>query len=333
MDTPRILSISEPDVGLEAIIAIDSTQLGPAVGGIRTRVYASRSDAEREALQLARAMTIKCALAGLPAGGGKAVILERADWDRRKAFARFGERVEALSGLFRTAGDLGTTHEDLAVMAETCSYVHTDERSLSQSVARGWLTCLGALARDCQRDLEKESVLVMGCGAIGSAVARAAAQAGLQVVLADVDPTRAASLALEIGARVIDAEDCLLAPVGVLAPCAIGGVIDRALAGRLLAWGVCGAANNVFVDRDAEAQLDARGIRNVPDVLASAGAVVDGIGHSLMSLEDRGPLIDALGDTAARILHDSRTQGVAPGEVAAAMAVERIRSTSKQTFR
>src|SRR5262245_21890897 len=124
LQIPRAHVVRDVRAGLEAVIVIDDTTLGPAAGGVRTRAYPSAIDAARDAARLAHAMTIKCALAGLDAGGGKAVVVDHAGLDRPRAFRALGEAVEALGGAFRTAGDLGTHAADLAAMAETTRYVH-----------------------------------------------------------------------------------------------------------------------------------------------------------------------------------------------------------------
>jgi len=318
--------IQDPPSGLLAAIVIDDTTLGPAAGGIRTRAYDDLVTAVHEAAGLARAMTIKCALAGLNAGGGKGVVVEHKGLDRAAAFAKLGEEIDKLDGAFRTAGDLGTTTADLEAMAETCRFVHTDEADLSRSVARGLLRCIEAMCRVKERDLEGLKVAVQGCGAIGAAVATTLAEAGVHVLVADVVAGRAEALAEAIGATAVPAPGILSADVDIVAPCAVGGVItERSVAG-LRAWGVCGGANNVVADEAAEQALLDRGVMVVPDVLASAGAVVDGIGRTVMGLDDRVPLIDKLGETAERVIRESLETGVAASQVAERLAAERIRA-------
>lgn len=311
--------------GLRAVLVIDDLTLGPAAGGIRTRGYPSLEAAARDAARLARAMTIKCALAGLDAGGGKAVVLDHPGLDRRAAFEVLGRRVEELGGLFRTAGDLGTRAEDLAAMARHTRFVHTDERGLADAAARGLLRCIEACAAVRGRDgVAGLTVAVQGAGAIGAAVARALAAAGARVSLADLDEARARHVADETGATVVSPETILEADVDVLSPCAVGDVIDEARVERLRAWAVCGAANNVLADDAAARRLRARGVLFVPDVVASAGAVIHGIGETVMGLSDRTPLIDHLGDTARTILERARAESRPESEVAVELARERI---------
>jgi leucine dehydrogenase len=321
---PRELRFRDDPSGLDAILVIDDDTLGPAAGGVRTRAYPSEAAARAEVAGLARAMTIKCALAGLDAGGGKCVVIDRPGLDRPRAFAALGAQIDALDGAFRTAGDLGTTAADLAAMASTCRWVHTDEVNLAGAVARGLLRCVEACAAVRGVPLAGLTVAIQGCGAIGAAAARALAGAGLRLTVADVDDARARALAAELGAAVLSPSEILAAPVDVVSPCAIGGVIDAEVAGRLVAWAVCGAANNVMASIEAEERLAARGVLVVPDVVASAGAVIDGIGASVMGLADRTPLIDRLGETARRILDEARATGARPGAIAERLARQRI---------
>jgi leucine dehydrogenase len=314
----------DPPSGLVAVLVIDDLTLGPGAGGVRTRAYPDLAAALAEAAALARAMTRKCALAGLAAGGAKAVVLDHPGLDRPRAFARLGEFVAELGGVFRTAGDLGTTAADLAAMAATCPFVHTDERGLAEAVARGLLRCVEACARARGREVAGLRVAVQGCGSIGGAAARALAAAGAGLVVADVDAARAGALAAELGAAVASPGAVLTAEVDVVAPCAVGGVITSAVAAELRAWAVCGAANNILADEAAARTLARRGVLHVPDEVASAGAVIEGIGRSVMGLADRGPLIDALGATAAALLAESARTGELPGALAERRARARL---------
>jgi leucine dehydrogenase len=323
----RVLLWRDEASGLEAICAIDSVALGPAAGGVRTRAYPSVDDALADAAALARAMTIKCALAGLDAGGGKCVVLDHPRLDRARAFAVLGERVAELGGMFRTAGDLGTTAADLAVMAARCPWVHTDEGSLAGAVARGLLRCIEACAEVRGARVPELHVAVQGAGAIGGAVVRALVGVGARVTVADVDLARARALADETGASLISAAGVLGAKCDVVSPCAIGGVVDVDVARAMRAWAVCGAANNVLDGPAAEDALVERGILFVPDVIASAGAVIEGIGRTVMGLTDRTPLIDALGATARRVLDE---QG-RPSEICIRLAKDRLGAGTKPT--
>ena len=326
----RVLAVADRPSGLRAVIAIDDTTLGPAAGGVRTMRYATANDGLADALSLARAMTIKCALAGLDAGGAKAVVLDHEGLDRRQAFLKLGRVIEELGGLFRTAGDLGTTGADLEVMASVCRYVHTDERGLSKAVARGLLACIQACVELRGSSIHGQRVVVQGAGSIGAAVAETLVNAGAKVFLADVREERARALAERLGpaVTVIDARDALSFPADILAPCAIGGVITSDLARSTSAWAICGAANNALVSAEVARILADRGIQHVPDPIASAGAVIDGIGASVMGLSDRSALIDKLGATTKEVLTRAVAEHKTPVEVAEALAYERIKKAA-----
>lgn len=321
----RCLFLSDAPSGLRAILVLDDLTLGPAAGGVRTRAYASNEVALREVAGLAAAMTRKCALAGLAAGGGKAVVLEHPVMNREAAFEALGRHIQDLGGLFRTAGDLGTTAADLAAMARHTEFVHAEEAPLLDAVGRGLLRCLEACAEaHGRRGVAGLKVAVQGCGGIGSAVAQALSAAGCELVVADVDADRARHLAEQLGASVVGPEQILREPVDVLSPCAIGGVLDVDAVAAAKCWAVCGAANNIVADSAADEALHARGILHVPDVISSAGAVADGIGRTVMGLRDRSHLIEGLGATTATVLRLSRSQGLPTPEVAVALARQRI---------
>ena len=329
---PRALFFSDAPSGLRAALVIDDLTLGPAAGGVRTWAYPSVEAAIADAAALARAMTVKCALAGLDAGGGKAVVLDHAGLDRRRAFEVLGRRIEELGGMFRTAGDLGTRSEDLDAMARGTRYVHVEEDDLSAAVARGLVRCIEACARvrsGAGADgLAGVRVAIQGAGAIGAAVARALAAAGAVLAVADVDGDRADAVARETGARTVLPHEILRADVDIVAPCAIGGVIDEAVATELRAWAVCGAANNVITGPAAAETLRARRILHVPDPIASAGAVIEGIGRTVMGLSDRAPLIDRLGETAETVLRRARAEDRTSIAIAEELARERIAARS-----
>ena len=286
----ELITVREPSLGLVAFICLDDETLGPAAGGIRTRAYPNEGAAIADVQSLARAMTVKCALGGLAAGGGKAVVVDTPELRRAPAFEALGDAIQALDGRFRTAGDLGTTPADLATVARHTQYVHSDEPELAAAVALGLRRCLEAATATRQRPLAGLRVAIQGCGAIGAAVARELSAAGAALVLADLDLARATALAEELGATTIAADAVLTADCDVIAPC------------------------------DVASQLVERDILPVPDVLASAGAVIDGIGRSVMGLADRRPLIDRLGATTAAVLAQALASGRPPQRVALELA-------------
>ncbi len=312
----RILVFSEPIAGLRAFLVIDDVCGGMAAGGTRTRAYPAPIDAVHDACQLSRAMTLKCAIAGLQAGGAKMVVMDHPGLSRADAFRALGRRVQELGGLFQTAGDLGTTLEDLAHMAQTTRFVRTNERSLAAAVARGVRACAEACAATRgHADLRDLRVAVQGCGAIGAAVASALADAGASLHVADLDPAAASRVAKATGARVVEPDGILSADVDIVAPCATGGVINGESVEALRAWAVCGAANNILADEATGTLLVQREVLFVPDFIASAGAVIVGV-CELQGRDDAESLIQQLGTTTREVLLEAAAEGTATTVVA-----------------
>lgn len=324
-DVPRLLTFTDLSSGLRAYLVIDDLTLGPAVGGTRTLPYLSAGAAVAEAAALARTMTLKCSIAGLDAGGAKMVVDARPNLRRSEAFRVLGRRIEELGGLFLTAGDLGTRHDDLAAMAAETSFVRTDDAELAAAVASGVRRCVAVCAELRGRDgLEGLRVAVQGCGAIGGAVARDLAAAGASLLVADIDEQAARATADAVGGRTVATDEILLADVDVVAPCAVGGVLDAATADSLRAWAVCGAANNILVGVEVGARLAARGVLHVPDLIASAGGVIAGV-CAARGDGRAAELIAALGDTARAVLEEAQRRGLPVQAVAEDRARRRIR--------
>jgi leucine dehydrogenase len=279
-------------------------------------------------------MTYKCALAGLPAGGGKGVVRLTADLDRERGFERLGAFVESLAGEFLTAGDLGTTLADLHAMARRTSHVYTDEAGLSEAVGLGCVRAMQACV--AIRDPGSEGlggmrVAVQGCGTVGAAVARAARLAGAEVLLADVRAEVAEELAAELGGEAVAAAAILEVEADIIAPCAVGGVLTAETAGRLRAGAVCGAANNILSAAEVEDVLIERDVLWVPDPLSSAGAVILGVGRWVLGLDDCTGLIDRVFDTTHRVVTEARRQGRRAGDIAREMAESRVLAARGQS--
>jgi valine dehydrogenase (NAD+) len=282
-DHERVVIHHDADSGLRAVVAVHSTRLGPGLGGLRVRPYADLSAALHDVLRLSAAMTLKAAAAGLDLGGGKAVIVDDGNHDARGArLDRFADLVESLDGRYITAEDVGTTTADLDRVAERTR--HAVGRSPanggggdpSPSTAR---TVLGSIehavrVRLGRGHLEGVRTGVLGLGKVGADLARQLAQRGADLVLADVDGDRSGRLATELGARVAGPDELLHAELDVLAPCAVGGVVDGALAGRLRTAVVAGAANNILTEDGVADRLHARDILYVPDFLANCGGLI-----------------------------------------------------------
>jgi len=321
----KIISFQDQAIGLDAILVLDHLGLGPGAGGIRTGEYPSREAALADAKRLARSMTIKCALGGLDAGGAKMVVRTGPGFNRKAVFTRLGIEIERLGGVFRTAGDLGTTTEDLLLVAEGTQYVHTQTGSLVNSVARGHRRCVeAALKLGCGASLEGLSVGVQGCGDIGAAVVDSLAGAGARVRIADPVKAKVDRLEERVGVTAVGVSEVMGLVVDVLAPCAVGGVLNENSVEYLKAPVVCGAANNLLSGPRTGERLRELGVVVVPDLIASAGAVVDGIGATVMGLSDRTELIDGLGEVARIVLEEAAFSNRCTEAVALELANQRL---------
>lgn len=321
----RVMIMHHAQTGLRAITAIDDVTLGPGFGGIRTMAYRTAADALKDAQQLAAAMTLKCAIAGLPAGGAKTVVIDHTGMNRPAAFRQLGRYIEDLGGLYRCAGDLGTTADDLNYVAEYTGYVNTTGEQLGTSAGIGIVNCIRACAdHRGHGGVAGLRVAIQGCGLIGAGVAHMLIDAGAEVILADVAAERAQALADATGATCVPADTVFAQPVDIVAPCAVGHVIDSAVVSQLDAWAVCGGANNQLAAPDVAAELRVRRILYVPDFLASAGAVIDGVCLSLPDTQTAEHGLAQLYSTTRTILDESDISGESTVTVATRLARARI---------
>jgi leucine dehydrogenase len=274
--------------GVYTIVAVHSTTLGPSLGGCRMWRYATNADAARDALRLSRAMTFKAAAAGLNLGGGKAVISlppgpPPTGKARRAVLEDFGDAVQVLEGAYYTAEDVGTSSRDMTVIADRTRYVTGLPRGRGGSGDPSPFTAMGVVAAmraSAQRvfgstSLKGRAVSVIGAGRVGSRVARLLSREGAKIVLADIDDSRR-SLARELkNTRWTDPTTALLADVDIVAPCALGGMVNGHSVQRLRCAIVCGAANNQLAHDGLAEDLAKRGILYAPDFIANAGGLIN----------------------------------------------------------
>ena len=311
--------------GAWIFVCIHSTVLGPAGGGTRMRVYPAPADGLADALRLSRAMTQKMAAAGVPHGGGKAVLAVPAlpEGDARRALLhRYGELVTSLGGSYRTAGDMNVSPADLDVVAERCPWVYgTTGRGgdSGRGTARGVLHGIRAAVEHAfgSPDLAGRTVLVQGLGAVGAPLARALADEGAEVLVTDVDEERVAASGLEG----VSAGDATGVECDVYAPCAVGGTLSAETIPRLRCRIVAGSANNQLATPEDAERLHERGILYAPDYVVNAGGVVQ-----LIGLEDEGWDDAELERGLARIGGSLRElfAGAAAGGITPVAAAERL---------
>jgi leucine dehydrogenase len=325
--------------GLYTCVAVHSTVRGPALGGCRVWEYEDARAGLRDALRLSRAMTFKAAVADLPLGGGKGVIMvppaSRMPSGRRHGvLLDFAEAVQALGGRYITAEDVGTSSRDMSVIAEGTPHVAGLARSRGGSGDPSPFTALGveaAIRACCERvfgtsSLRGRTLSVIGLGHVGSRVARLCAQAGAELLLADVDG-RKQSVAERLGAGWMAPDRALEADVDVLVPCALGGVLNDETVPRLRCQIVAGAANNQLAEDGVADLLAARGILWAPDFVVNAGGLIN-IAQELQAYDaaKARARVRAIGATLRKIFDDADAARVTP--LTAAMELARRRLTS-----
>jgi len=325
------LVLHDAGSGLNGFLVVHDTTRGPALGGIRIRAYGSDQECWSEALRLARLMTLKTALAGLAVGGGKIVLRANAMSDRRRALTMIARYLELYGGRFYTAGDLGTTAEDIAFLRQHTRWC-ADETAdgvgdLYLATARGVLHAVNAAVRHTlgKDSLEGLHIAIQGVGGVGARLVELASQAGARVSLADLAAARAASVAARAGARVVAPADILATACDVLAPCATSGVLDAAAIAGLRTRIVVPAANAVLAAEEHGAvQLAARAVVYVPDFVANAGAVIQGAGLLLDGRRESPEQIAGIAATTTAILAEAAASARNTVAVAEELALSRL---------
>lgn len=275
----QVVFASEPKSGLKAIIAVHNTNLGPAMGGCRMWDYASEALAVNDVLRLSKGMTYKNAVAGLPIGGGKSVIIGNPKTDKTPAlFEALGEALERLGGRYITAEDVGTSPQDMAHVATQTRYV----AGLGASGDPSPFTALGcfvgaqaAVKHHFKRDhFDGLTVALQGLGHVGYDYARRLHAAGAKLVVADLDEGALARARAEFGAEVVGVDAIYDVQADIYAPCALGATLNPQTLTRLRAKIVAGAANNQLATDAIGDSLRHKGILYAPDFVINAGGII-----------------------------------------------------------
>jgi len=332
----QVVLCHDRDSGLKAVIAIHSTALGPALGGTRFHAYASEEEAVQDALNLARGMSYKNALAGLDLGGGKAVIIGDPTKVKTEALLRaYGRFVQSLGGRYVTACDVGTYVADMDVIARECDYVTGRSPEYGGAGDSSVLTAFGvfqAMRACAQRrwgapTLAGRRVGVAGVGKVGHYLVEHLLEDGATVVVTDVnqaalDRVRTAHPGIEVAA---DAAALIRADLDVYAPCALGGALDDATVAALTASVVCGAANNQLAHPGVEKDLADRGVLYAPDYLVNAGGVIQVADEIEGFVFERAKAKAAkIFDTTLEIFARAEADGVPPAVAADRLAEKRM---------
>ena len=269
--------------GLRAVIAIHSTALGPATGGLRMWTYANEQDAIMDALRLARGMTYKYAAAGVNLGGGKAVIIGDPKTDKSEALMRaMGRMIDQLGGEYITGEDVGTTLADMETLYSETDYVVTlpehcgGAGDISPATALGSVEAMRACAERVwgSPDLAGRTVALQGLGMVGGKALRMLVEAGADVRVTDVDADKVAAAVAEHGVTAVSPKDVYEQDVDIFAPYALGAVINDETIPLLKAKVVAGAANNILASDRHGDELIARGIVFAVDYIANSGGTI-----------------------------------------------------------
>ncbi len=336
----QVVFCRDDRVGLRAIIAIHSTALGPALGGCRLYNYATEADALRDVLRLSRGMTYKAAVAGLDLGGGKAVIWGDPTTIKSEAFFRsFGRFVHSLGGRYITAEDMNTTVEDMNWVHRETRWVtgHTASTGGSgdPSPVTAWGTFHGI--RACLEvvygspEVEGRTIAIQGLGSVGYHLASFLHERGARLVYTDISERKLARAMEEFGGRVVEDEEFWSLECDVLAPCAIGGVLNERTIPTIKAPIIAGAANNQLADEDRDGEaLEKAGITYAPDYVINAGGLINVYTEVLGTSHDKA-MLDAANifNTVKAVINKAKSTGITTTEASNRLAEERIESVAR----
>ena len=329
--------------GLKAIIAIHSTALGPAFGGCRMWPYATEEQALEDVLRLSRGMSFKNALAGLPFGGGKSVILADANTGKTEALlSAFARVVDRLGGRYITAEDVGITEADIEVFARQTRYVSgRKQRGAGAGGNPAPKTAFGVFLgmraaielRLNRSDFKGLAVAVQGVGQVGYHLCKLLHSAGASLVVADVNADNARRAAAEFGARTVDPDAILFEAVDIVAPCALGAVLTSDSVAGLQAPFIVGAANNQLATDEVGGELQRRGIVYAPDYVVNAGGIISAAleyqgGHEEKEVWAR---VNGIYETTRLVLIQALREQRPANAVADAMAMSRIAAASDKS--
>ncbi|MBA3736348.1 MAG: amino acid dehydrogenase [Actinobacteria bacterium] len=338
-DGEQVVIRRDRESGGWIFLCMHSTQLGPAAGGTRLKVYETAADGLRDAMRLSAGMTAKLAVADLGLGGGKAVLavpaIPQGD-DRRALLHRYGDMVESLGGSFITSSDIGTGEEDMDVIAEHTEHVFGRSQASGGAGDPGPFTAVGVVHGikasvahvHGSDDLTGRTVLVQGAGSVGGTVAELLGREGASVLVADVDEERAASVAAAAGGATVDASTALETECDVYAPCALGATLSSESIPTLRCRMVAGSANNQLAKAEDADLLSSAGILYAPDYVINAGGA---IAINYLELNNRTQAeVDAalakIGATLTEIYERADAEAISTAAAADALAASRLSS-------
>lgn len=334
----KVVMCNDTDTGLRAVIAIHSTALGPATGGLRMWTYANEQDAIFDAMRLARGMTYKYAAAGVNLGGGKAVIIGDPKKDKTEALIRaMGKFIDQLGGEYITGEDVGTTLDDMELLLMETNHVVTlpvhagGAGDISPATALGSVLATKACAQRVwgSADLAGRTVALQGLGVCGYKALRLLVEQGAKVVVTDVDGDKIAAAVAEFGVTSVAPEQIYDQAVDIFAPYALGGVINDDTIPRLQCKIVAGSANNIFAEERHGDELQARGIVYAVDYVANSGGTIfdtDRFRKGGFQPERAWANVNKVYDRMLEVFNIADAQGIAYYRAADQIAERRIAS-------
>jgi len=320
--------------GFRCIVAIHSTVLGPALGGTRFYPYRSEHDALVDVLRLSKSMTYKAACAGLPFGGGKAVIVgDPSAIGSDDLFRTYGRFVDGLGGRYITAEDVGTTVANMEVVASQTDHVRGlsvargGSGDPSPATSRGVVAAQRAVARLLwgSEDLSAKRIAIKGIGKVGMSLATQLGQLGAELIVADINEVATDRAATELGAKVVDVQDIHHVECDIFAPCALGGDLNEQTIPELQCTAVAGSANNQLATDVDDDRLRDAGILYAPDFVVNAGGIINiAAEHAGYSTERAAAMVDRIYDNLTGILTAADRLGIGTQAAAEHVADERI---------
>ena len=332
LGTHELHTLLDRETGFQAIVAIHSTKLGSAIGGCRFYPYPSQSHALKDVLRLSYMMTLKAAVSDLPHGGAKAVIVQPpVVKDREALFRAFGNFVHQLDGRYITAMDMGTTTQDMDIIAQQTPHViGQGNTSPSPYTAEGVFRGLQASVKyRLNRDsLEGLRVSIQGLGSVGFALCQRLIQHGAIVSACDSQSANTQRAVDEMGITPVDCLAIYDIPADVFSPCAIGGTINQETIKRLDAKIIAGAANNQLAHRSYSQLLLEKGVTYAPDFVLNSGGLIQAASlHDYDDIEFANQLIHRIYDKMLTIYQRSQETHTSTIAVAEQMAFEKLRNS------
>lgn len=335
---------ADPETGLRAIIAIHDTTRGPALGGCRMWAYAGEAEAIRDVLRLSRGMTYKNALAELPFGGGKSVILGDPRTAKTPALMRaMGRAVDRMCGRYIVAEDVGTTVADVVEMHRCTRHVaglpveQGGSGDPSPATAFGVFTGMRAAVqyRLRRNTLDGLRVSVQGLGHVGWHLCQHLAEAGARLIVTDIRRDSVERAAAQFDATPVAPNDIYDVEADVFAPCALGAILNDDTVPRLKVAVVAGAANNQLAESRHGAMLADRGILYAPDYAINAGGVIN-ISYEIRGRYDRAACFQHIAriyDTMMAIFARAEAEGIPTHLAADRLAEERLGQPAQSQVR